>query len=87
MDKFFTRHRLALRACTSISQKLPKISECVLIKFYADAARFMKIGKYSFTLVGNMDQTPAFFDMVSSKCIVNKGVRECVSIQEVKRNI
>ena len=68
-----------LRACTSISQKLPKISECVLIKFYADAARFIKIEKYSFTLVGNMNQTRAFFDMVSSKCIVKKGVRECVS--------
>ena len=76
MDKFFTRHRLALCACTSISQKLPKISECVLIKFYADAARF---GKYSFTFVGNIDQTPAFFDMVSSKGIVKKGVRGCVS--------
>ena len=26
-----------------------------------------------------MDQTPAFFDMVSSKGIVKKGVRGCVS--------
>jgi len=25
-----------------------------------------------------MDETPAFFDMVPSKCIASKGVKECV---------
>ena len=28
----------------------------------------MRIGKYPPSLVGNMDETPAFFDMVPSKC-------------------
>ena len=48
--KFFNRHKLALRSRTSISQKLPKQLEDVLSKFYEDAARFMRIGKYPLSL-------------------------------------
>ena len=59
--KFFNRRKLALRTRTSISQKLPKQLESVFSKFYEDAARFMRIGKYLLSLVGNMDETPAFF--------------------------
>ena len=62
--KFFNRHKLALRSRTSISQKLPNQLEDVLSKFYEDAARFMRIGKYPLSLIGNMDETPASFDMV-----------------------
>ena len=47
------------------------------MKFYADAPRFIRIGKYNFSLVGNMDETPAYFDMAPSKCIAKKGEREC----------
>ena len=38
----------------------------------------MRIGKYPLSLVGNMDETPVFFDMVPSKCIAGKGTKECV---------
>ena len=38
----------------------------------------MRIGKYPLSLVENMDETPAFFDMVPSKCIAAKGTKECV---------
>ena len=38
----------------------------------------MRIGKYPLSLIGNMDETPAFFDMVPSKCIEAKGIKECV---------
>ena len=61
IEKFFNRHKLSLRSCTSVSQKLPRQLESVLSKFYADAAKFMRIGKYPLSLVGNMDETPAFF--------------------------
>ena len=50
--KFFNRHKLALPSRTSISQKLPKQLEDVLSKFYEDAARFMRIGKYPLSLSG-----------------------------------
>ena len=58
--KLFNQHKLALRARTSVSQKLPKQLEGVLSKFYEDAARFRRIGKYPLSLVGNMDETLAF---------------------------
>ena len=70
--KFFQRHRLSLHSRTSVSQKLPRQLEESISKFYADAGRFMRIGKYPRSLVGNMDETPAFFDMVPTKS------RECV---------
>ena len=57
MNKFFTRHNLALRARNSISQKL----------------------LYSFSIVGNMDETPTFFDMTPSRCTAKKGDRVCGS--------
>ena len=61
VEKFFARHRLSLRNRTSVSRKLPRQLEGVLTKFYEDAGRFMRIGKYPRSLVGNMDETPAFF--------------------------
>ena len=76
--KFFERHRLSLRNRTSVSQKLPRQLEGVLTKFYEDAGRFMRIGKYPRSLVENMDETPAFFDMVPSKSICKTGSKECI---------
>ena len=76
--KFFQRNRLSLHSRTSVSQKLPRQLEESISKFYADAGRFMRIGKYPRSLVGNMDETPAFFDMVPTKSICKIGSRECV---------
>ena len=78
VEKFFTRHRLSLRNRTSVSQKIPQQLEGVLTKFYEDAGRFMRIGKYPRSLVGNMDETPAFFDMVPVKSICKTGSKECI---------
>ena len=78
VEKFFARHRLSLQNRTSVSQKLPRQLERVLTKFYEDAGRFMRIGKYPRSLVGNMDETPAFFDMVPSKSICKTGSKECI---------
>ena len=38
----------------------------------------MRIGKYPRSLVGNMVETPAFFDMVPSKIICKTGSKECI---------
>ena len=78
VEKFFVRHRLSLRNRTSVSQKLPQQLEGVLTKLYQDAGRFMRIGKYLRSLVGNMDETGAFFDMVPSKSICKTGSKECI---------
>ena len=79
IEKFFNRHKLSLRSPTSVSHKLPSQLESVLTKFYADAANFMRIGKYPLSLVGNMDETPAFSDIVPSKRIATQVTKECVA--------
>ena len=78
VEKFFAQYRLSLRNRTSVSQKLPRQLEGVLTKFYEDAGHFMRIGKHPRFLVGNMDETPAFFDMVPSKSICKTGSKECI---------
>ena len=78
VEKFFARQQLSLPNRTSVSQKLRRQLEGVLTKFYEDPGRFIRIGKYPRSLVGNMDETPAFFDMVPSKSICKTGSKECI---------
>lgn len=73
VDKFFCRHELSLRTRTSVSQKLLKQLHSILSTFYKDAARFIRIGKYSLPLVGNTKQQH-FLIQKPSKCLVS----ECV---------
>ena len=82
--KFFNRHKLALRPRTSISQKLPKQLEDFLSKFYEDAARFMRIGKYPLSLIGNMAETLAFLTW-SHQSAFRKKARK--SVQFVPRGV
>ena len=78
VEKFFARHRLSLLNRTSVSEKLPKQLEGSITKFYEDAGRYMLIGTYPRSLVANMDETPAFFDMIPTKSICKTGSRECI---------
>ena len=78
VEKIFARHRLSLLSRTSVSQKLPKQLDGSITKFYEDAGRYMRIGKYPRSLVANMDETPAFFDMIPAKSICKTGSRECI---------
>ena len=38
--------------------------------FNSECAKFLKIGKYSFPLAGNMDESSLFFDMVPERTLV-----------------
>ena len=78
VEKFFARHRLSLRSRTSVSQKLPQQLESSITKFYADAGRYMRIGKHPMSLDANIDETQALFDMVPAKSITKTGTKECV---------
>ena len=62
-----------MRRRTSISQKLPAQLESKLEPFYKECARIRRIGKYPLSLIGNMDETPMYFDMVPLKTIAQKG--------------
>ena len=41
-------------------------------------ASYMRIGKYPRSLVANMDESPAFFDIIPAKSICKTGSRECI---------
>ena len=73
LHKFSQRHRPALWRRTSVSQKLPKQLEEKLSGFYEMYAKFLKIGKHILTLVGNLDKTRVFLDMVPNKSFENRG--------------
>ena len=70
VKKFFSRHRLLIGNRTSVRQKLPQQLEGYLTKFYEDAGRYMRIGEYPHSLIWNMDETPAFFDIIPLKVFV-----------------
>ena len=78
VKKFFYRHRLLIGSRTSVRQNLPQQLEGYLTKFYEDAGRYMRIGEYPHSLIWNMDETPAFFDMIPLKVFVKTGSKECV---------
>ena len=70
VKKFFSRHRLSLWNRTSVSQKLPRQLEGCLTKFFEGTGPYMRIGKYPHSLIWNMDETPAFFNMILLKVFV-----------------
>ena len=78
VEKFFSRHCLSLQNRTSVTQKLPQQLEGCLTKFYLDAGRYMRIGKYPHSFIGSMDETTVFFYMSSAKSICKTGSKECV---------
>ena len=70
--------RFTVESCTSVSQKLSlQLEEC-LTKFYDDAGHYMYIGRYLRSLIGNMDEALAFFDIIPVKRICKTGSNECV---------
>ena len=71
--QFKERHNLALQKKPSLCQKLPSQHKSKILSFYFECARFSKIGKYPIPLIGNMDKTPVFFEIVPEKLLVQKG--------------
>ena len=76
LRKFMQRHSIVLRAKTSVAQKLPKDLESKIEAFYKDVQGQRKDGKYSKEMIGNMDETPLFFDMVPSRTLEKRGAKE-----------
>ena len=77
-EKFLQRNDLSLRKRTSLSQKLPQQLESKISTFYAQCGKAIKIGKYPLDLIGNMDETPLWFDIVPQRSIVKKGTKSLV---------
>ena len=69
-------HSIVLRAKTAVAQKLPKDLEAKIDTFYKDVQNLRENGKYSNELIGNMDETPLYFDMIPSRLLVKRGAKE-----------
>ena len=72
MDSSIQRHDSSLCKRTSLCQNFPSQRESKMSSFHSECAKFLKIGKYPFLLIGNMDKT-LFFDMVPQRSLVPTG--------------
>ncbi len=74
--KFIRRHSLELRARTSVAQKLPGDLEDKVSAFQEEVKTERQKHDFPKELIGNMDETPLYFDMVPSRTIEKKGAKE-----------
>lgn len=72
-SRFMKRKNLVLRQKTKIAQKLPADLEDKIIDFHRYVIGLRKEHDYPQCQIGNMDETPCFFDMLSNKTVDSKG--------------
>ena len=65
--RFMKRNKLVLRQNTKISQRLPDDLEEKITSFQSFVIRARRSKNYSLVNIGNMDETPVWFDMPTSK--------------------
>ena len=76
LRKFIHRHSLVLRAKTSVAQKLPSDLESKVSMFHGEITTVRKKQNFPKELIGNMDETPLYLDMVPSRTLEQKGKKE-----------
>lgn len=69
------RNDLVIRAKTSVTQKLPAALE-QKVKDFLQAVRSARVGyNYPKELIGNMDETPMYFDMSGNSTVDKRGTK------------
>ena len=76
--KFLQRNRFTLRAKTSISQRLPAGLEGKMKSYLQKVQKERKDGRLPTALIGNVDETPVYFDLVPGKTIDRVGAKYCI---------
>ena len=74
-QKFMRRNNLVIRMKTTMSQKLPAALEEKISPFQKAVARSLQENEFPFELIGNMDETPMYFDVASNNTVENKGTK------------
>jgi len=72
---FLKRHGFALRRKTKIGQKLPAHFDDKLLEFQRFIIEKRKKFEYELFEIGNMDETPVFFDMVGNLTIEERDAK------------
>ena len=71
--KFLCRNNLALRQKTKITQNLLEDLEEKIVDFYRFLINSRKKANYELVNIGNMDETPVWFDMPSARTVNPRG--------------
>ena len=71
--RFLRRNNLALRQKTKIAQKLPGDLEEKIVNFHCFVLNCRKKANYELANIGNMDETPVWFDMPSTRTVNARG--------------
>ena len=74
--RFLRRHNLTIRSKTSVAQKLPADLEDKKEAFLLNIAQLLE--QDDFELIVNMDETPAFFDMLPSRTVAPAGSKQVI---------
>ena len=75
--RFMNRNKLVLRQKTKICQRLPADLEEKITSFQRFVIKERKSHSYPLSQIGNMDETPVFFDLPSNRtvdCVGSKTV-------------
>ena len=72
-SRFMKRYNLVLREKTKIAQKLPRELDDKITSFHKFVIDLRRKHQYPLQMIGNMDETPVFFDMVGSKTVNQAG--------------
>ena len=72
-SRFMIRNNLVLRQKTKIAQKLPDDYEEKITNFHRFIIRQRQRFGYDLSFIGNMDETPVWFDMPGAKTVHNRG--------------
>ena len=68
-NRFMSRHNLVIRQRTHIAQKLPADVDDKVMSFHQFVIRHHKQFDFELGEIGNMDETPMFFDMPGSSTV------------------
>lgn len=74
-NNFLKRHSLVTRQKTKISQKLPQDLDDKVLSFQKFVIDLRKEQKFDLCHIGNMDETPMFFDMLSNRTVDRIGAK------------
>lgn len=72
-SRFLKRNDLVLRQKTKISQKLPDDLEDKISSFQSFVIKMRRKEEYDLSQIGNMDETPVWFDMPTARTVSHKG--------------
>ncbi|CAH1770491.1 4274_t:CDS:2, partial [Entrophospora sp. SA101] len=73
--RFLRRYDFAMRRKTKIGQKLPAHLDIKLLEFQQFIIKKQKQFEYELSEIGNMDETPVYFDMVGNLTIDKRGAK------------